>query len=158
MIQAGGGALELSDGKQNLGKNIFLAGIALQSASYYIFVALVIYTHIKVKRASAFSGRESWWTVLYVLYVASAFIVVSLPLFFRPFCSTFPKIRTVYRLIEGIGGRNGRLSTHEGMYGTCAAVASFMLIHFYSLFLRARRSSPSYCPWSLDTLVPRELH
>ncbi|KAG7447623.1 uncharacterized protein BT62DRAFT_1074994 [Guyanagaster necrorhizus] len=97
IIQAGGAAMIVNPNHITLGKNIFLAGLILQSVSYYIFTLMMLWTHWKLKKARVTSGQEYWWKALWLLYVSSSLII----------------IRTIYRLVEGASDRG----SYSGTYG-----------------------------------------
>jgi len=99
LIQAGGGALEAFHNASvvKIGAHTFLAGLALQTVSYVVFITMVLNAHRSIKKSGEFTGKERWWKIIWLLYFSSAFILV----------------RCAYRLIEGGQGHGGYLLTHE---------------------------------------------
>ncbi|KZT62422.1 RTA1 like protein, partial [Calocera cornea HHB12733] len=82
----------------NLGDNILLAGLAINLASFVVFVMQVSYFDYKTRTAGAPTGR--WRKLLYALYGSTALVLV----------------RQVYRVIEFSQGWFGFLPTHEAYF------------------------------------------
>ncbi|KIY71301.1 hypothetical protein CYLTODRAFT_369641 [Cylindrobasidium torrendii FP15055 ss-10] len=118
IIQGAGAGMITNPDHFETGKNIFVAGVVLQAASYYLFVVLLVIMHVRVKRAGVTKGTERWWKAIWLLYFSSVFIIV----------------RTVYRIIEGQSTRGSSLRSHE---------AYFYFLDFLPLIL----AIIVYVPW-----------
>lgn len=103
LIQAAGGGLSISDNQKtsNAGQNIFLAGIALQFASFLIFTVLWAIWGWRVRRNDPTLWDLTWWKPL---YWALGFT-----------CIMF-LIRSVFRTVELSQGYIGYLATHEPFF------------------------------------------
>ncbi|KAF9024210.1 hypothetical protein BDZ89DRAFT_1162384 [Hymenopellis radicata] len=133
IIQAGGAALLTDQDKFQTGKNIFLVGLCLQAASYYLFTFMLALMHYKVKKSGMTNGKELWWKTVWLLYFSSFFIIV----------------RTVYRIVEGESSRGSAIRSNE---------AYFYCLDFLPLIL----AISVYMPWwpgkylTRDSLVQKE--
>ncbi|KAK0206971.1 RTA1 like protein-domain-containing protein [Desarmillaria ectypa] len=133
IIQAGGAALIINPDQATLGKNIFLAGLILQSISYYVFTLMMLWTHWKVKNARATTGGEFWWKALWLLY-ASSFLII---------------IRTIYRLVEGASDRGSYVRTHEVFFYCLDSLPLLLSIGVYMPFWPGKYINK-------DSIVPRD--
>ncbi|KAJ7828930.1 RTA1 like protein-domain-containing protein [Mycena olivaceomarginata] len=114
VIQALGGSMLTSHDadKQNLGNKIILIGLALQLASFALFMSLVVVFGFRVKkhfphvwhpkgtgsfRALGAEHVDDW----HILYYTLAFTCVAI------------LIRSIFRMAEFIQGHTGYISTHE---------------------------------------------
>ncbi|KAK0491468.1 RTA1 like protein-domain-containing protein [Armillaria novae-zelandiae] len=118
IVQAGGAALIINPDRATLGKNIFLAGLILQSISYYIFTLMMLWTHWKLKKARVTTGGEYWWKAVWLLYVSSFLII----------------IRTIYRLVEGASDRGSYVRTHEVFFYCLDSLPLLLSIGVYMPF------------------------
>lgn len=109
LIQACGGSLLTSHKSKLLipGQRIFLAGLALQMASFFIFTVIFVIFMYRVWKnepelwdTSNVHWNESWKTLAAALSISCVGIL----------------IRSVYRTAELSEGFYGRLSTDEGLF------------------------------------------
>jgi len=117
LIQATGGSMEASKtpNTQKLGSNIVLAGLALQTVSYILFLVLCVRAHLSIKREHSTTGKEIWWKTVWLLYFSSVFIT----------------IRCIYRLVELAQGYTGYLFTHEVWFYTLDSLPLLLAISVY---------------------------
>jgi len=119
MIQATGSALMSSSSSSNIGQKIWLVGLILQGVSYVLFCTMLVYIHVSIKREQKITGKEDWWTLIYVLYISSFFIIV----------------RCVYRIIESAESNavagTGVLMTHEVYFYVLDTLPLFIAIVLY---------------------------
>ncbi|TVY44306.1 Protein RTA1 [Lachnellula occidentalis] len=98
IVQAGGGGLLAQQKTQDSGKDIVLAGLFIQIIFFGIFV---ITSGIFHKRIARLPTQESlvvpWQKYMFALYSASLLIL----------------IRSVFRVVEFVGGNNGPISHSE---------------------------------------------
>jgi hypothetical protein len=101
-----GGAMSASTsttgkpGNKELGKWLIVVGLCLQLAAFSFFIVVIGIFHYRVRRQPTTKSRTivvPWQRYLVVLYGASTIVV----------------IRSVFRLIEYIQGRDGYLMGHE---------------------------------------------
>lgn len=99
LIQTVGGGLQTSKSvsTDKLGVNMVLAGLAIQTIPFalFIFLCLHVYKHIRAHGISLSS--ETWGPIVPALLFSSATIM----------------LRCIYRIIEYIQGSGGYLMTHE---------------------------------------------
>ena len=87
-------------GNKELGKWLIVVGLCLQLAAFSFFIVVIGIFHYRVRRQPTTKSRTivvPWQRYLVVLYGASTIVV----------------IRSVFRLIEYIQGRDGYLMGHE---------------------------------------------
>jgi len=124
LVQAGGGGLESSKDQTTVkaGVRVLLIGLALQTASYVLFIVLVAHAHHKIVKSALATGSEPWWKIIWLLYFSSFFIM----------------IRCIYRLIELAQGHNGYLLTHEIYFYLLDTLPLFIAITVYVPFWPAK--------------------
>lgn len=114
LIQANGSGLAASsnDSTTRIGLNILLAGMALNFASFTIFISLVVYFD-RATREPYYDGRMSrrFEPVIRALYISWIFIMV--PLLVLKFAN---KIRSVFRIVEFATGWDGPVNTNETFF------------------------------------------
>lgn len=82
----------------NVGKNIIIVGLIVQIIIFSLFAVTAIVFHKRMRANPTSLARSLGWELhLYVLYGASVLIMV----------------RSIFRLIEYAGGRDGYLMSHE---------------------------------------------
>ena len=79
LLKAGGSGLETSEKMANTGEKVVLVGLILQALSYGFFCILLVKSHISIKSDGGFLTHKSIIVFIYVLYLSSTFIFVSLP-------------------------------------------------------------------------------
>ncbi|KDQ62160.1 hypothetical protein JAAARDRAFT_170345 [Jaapia argillacea MUCL 33604] len=146
LIQSGGGSLETSKNPsvQQTARDIFLAGLIAQAASYLIFTALLFHAHWKIIGSGEYSKHEIWWTTVYSVYFSSVFIL----------------IRCIYRVIELAQGRGGYLLTHEIYFYMLDTVPLIIAISVYVLwwpgnYIKLKTPRPEF---SMTALTPELQH
>ncbi|KAK5252479.1 hypothetical protein LTS06_002886 [Exophiala xenobiotica] len=89
--------------KENLGKDVALAGLILQVIIFFFFMFIAVKWHWRMRRRVSSSKNSKplsgmrWETGLWVLYTVSAII----------------SVRNVARVVEFAGGSKGYFFTHE---------------------------------------------
>jgi hypothetical protein len=141
--------------KVKTGSNVLKLGIILQNVSYFIFLFMIFWSHFKIKRENAATGREAWWEILWTLYGTSVFICVriihlpekSLCLIivhrFDPFTALLRQAKAMaVNLHTKVSKSLGRADIH--------------LFHSCSLFVLARHASSHHCNIHICGVVARE--
>ncbi|EIM86536.1 uncharacterized protein STEHIDRAFT_139394 [Stereum hirsutum FP-91666 SS1] len=134
-VQAGGSGLTSTASLATIGSDVAIVGLALQLASYVLFTMVLlifgyrvrqhfpeVWMQVDVAKTSEknFSlvarGPAPDWRVLYgVLCVTSVGIIV----------------RSIFRLLEFIGGYDGFLMTHEGYFFCLDALPLWLAMSIY---------------------------
>lgn len=101
-VQSSGGGLMASDSfSKKTAQNIILAGLLIQIVLFGLFAVTSIIFHVRMRKwpsaASSVRGGVPWERILWMLYAASLFIMV----------------RSVFRVIEYVMGKDGYPLTHE---------------------------------------------
>ncbi|KUJ15127.1 RTA1 like protein, partial [Mollisia scopiformis] len=97
MVQAAGGGLMVTK-SMLLGEHLVVTGLLLQIICFGIFVVTSGIFHYRMVRLPfAISPDPNWQKFMYTLYVASSLIF----------------IRSIFRVIEFLGGNDGVLMRHE---------------------------------------------
>ncbi|KAM3556269.1 hypothetical protein ARSEF4850_005607 [Beauveria asiatica] len=103
-VQSAGGGLMASDRfSKTTAQNIILAGLLIQIVLFGLFAVTAVIFHVRMRRwpsaASAASGGGAvpWERILLMMYTASMLIMV----------------RSVFRVVEYMMGKEGYLLTHE---------------------------------------------
>jgi RTA1 like protein len=79
LIQAGGSSLTASnnDSTVKIGLDAILAGMALNLASFTLFISIVVYFDVKTRKAYAGTSRQRrYYPVVCAIYVSWVFIMV----------------------------------------------------------------------------------
>ncbi|KAK2593404.1 hypothetical protein QQS21_008892 [Conoideocrella luteorostrata] len=99
MIQAsGGGLMAKKDFSPKTAQNIILAGLFVQIIAFGVFVVTAVVFQVRMRKwPSRVSANSSWKGLMAMLYATSALIMV----------------RSVFRIIEYVMGKEGYLLTHE---------------------------------------------
>ncbi|TAQ86309.1 hypothetical protein B7494_g5365 [Chlorociboria aeruginascens] len=98
LVQAGGGGLMTSANRANLGKTLVIIGLVLQLIFFGIFILTSFVFHRRIERdPTSVSLQVNWQRYIYALYSVSGLIFV----------------RSVFRVIEFSGGRDGYIMRHE---------------------------------------------
>jgi hypothetical protein len=113
---------------QKLGSHIVLAGLAIQTISYILFLALCGRAHLSIKKEGSTSGKEAWWRTMWLLYFSSVFIT----------------IRCIYRLVELAQGYTGYLFTHEVWFYVLDSLPLLLAISVYIPYWPGDYIKPSY--------------
>lgn len=129
-IQLAGAAIMSGGGSNiNSGRYIILASLGLQMVlfSVFVFVAFIFHSRIRKQPTEAFHRPEIHWEVmLFVLYGVSSLIM----------------LRSLFRMIETAGGRNGYLLSHEWpLYvfdSVLMAAVMAVLLHYFPILIRPR--------------------
>ncbi|RPD81652.1 RTA1-domain-containing protein [Lentinus tigrinus ALCF2SS1-7] len=132
LVQAAGALLSISHNQKlsKTGEHIFLAGLALQLASFAFFVLVALRFLYRVKTMEphtwAMDREKPWhrdWRALsYVLLISSVGIL----------------IRCVYRVIELSQGYRGHLATTEGYFYGLDSLPLFIAVVVYTPFWPGR--------------------
>ena len=134
------GSLESSNKDPKSGNDILLAGLAIQVASFAIFLALYLFVISRLPRDNKLLSAEEiprmraqWWAFLFLLVIAS-----------------LVELRTCFRLAETAQGVGGYLSYHEVFFGcleftpVALAAAGLVLLQIRSFSSSATPSSVSH--------------
>ncbi|KAA8910582.1 RTA1 like protein-domain-containing protein [Sphaerosporella brunnea] len=106
MQSSGGGIMASSktSSAMKTGQNVVIGGLIVQILFFSVFMLVAVIFHVRIRStptvlASTLQqhGRRGWITLLYVLYVASALILV----------------RSLFRVVEYAEGNDGDLLKHE---------------------------------------------
>ncbi|TQV95074.1 RTA1 domain-containing protein [Cordyceps javanica] len=101
LVQSGGGGLMASDSfSKTTAQNIILAGLLIQIVLFGLFAVTAVIFHVRMRRwpsAASTGGAVPWQRILFMMYAAAALIMV----------------RSVFRVVEYIMGKDGYLLTHE---------------------------------------------
>ncbi|PWN93495.1 RTA1-domain-containing protein [Acaromyces ingoldii] len=95
LIQASGGGLQASASSKAIGDKLFLAGVSLQCASYFLFLGITVFYHVKESRQGTLTRTTRFF--LLAIYLASIGVIV----------------RSVYRIVEMAGGYTGHIYRTE---------------------------------------------
>lgn len=98
LIQASGGGLQASASSKAIGDKLFLAGVSLQCASYFLFLGITVFYHVKESRQGTLTRTTRFF--LLAIYLASIGVIV----------------RSVYRIVEMAGGYTGHIYRTEREY------------------------------------------
>lgn len=85
------------ESQADLGNAIVLVGLGIQITWFGFFMVVAAVFHVRMRQRPIRTDQTGWSKLLWVLYVASAFIL----------------IRSVFRLVEFAGGRDGVLMQKE---------------------------------------------
>ncbi|KAK9710691.1 hypothetical protein K7432_008252 [Basidiobolus ranarum] len=125
MIQGAGGGLTASMKTANIGKIVVVIGLVIALASLLVFTWVTTTMMLDKKLRLRFAGpnaeyNESRWRIIYIpIYINIVMLVA----------------RSIYRLVEFLGGYDGYVSTHEEyFYGfdtllIIIGYLSFIVIH-----------------------------
>ncbi|KAL0575631.1 hypothetical protein V5O48_006356 [Marasmius crinis-equi] len=104
LVQSSGAGLMVRAGSTSLGEKIILAGLIIQIVAFGIFIVVSLIFHLRMNKAPTAASRTHeqraavpWNRMLWVLYTASAFIM----------------IRSVFRFVEYVQGFSGYLLRNE---------------------------------------------
>jgi len=139
LMQTLGGAMLAKGGDSgNLGQKLILGGLFVQILFFGGFLTVLCMFHLRINReptaiASSLqrNGRNGWMTMLTVLYASGGFIMV----------------RSIFRVIEYVQGRNGYLLRNEVWLYIfdatliSAAVIPFNFVHPSNVILLENRKS-----------------
>ncbi|KAF8917121.1 RTA1 like protein-domain-containing protein [Mucidula mucida] len=115
LIQAAGGGLMAQSGSEDLGKTVVMIGLAVQVVWFSSFVIVSTVFHLRMRRYQVPSRQTRWTHLMYLLYIASALIL----------------IRSVFRIIEFSGGNDGVLMRNEvWLYVFDAALMTIVVVLF----------------------------
>ncbi|KAF8529138.1 RTA1-domain-containing protein [Hysterangium stoloniferum] len=132
LIQAAGASISISGStsgdlkRLQAGSHIFLAGLALQAASFIVFMAIFLLFLYRVRKCAPQVWNPSpsppWWKHWRMLSVALGISCVGI------------LIRSAYRTIELSEGFEGRLGTSEGFFYGLDTLPLFLAIVVYVPF------------------------
>ncbi|KAJ5629390.1 RTA1 domain protein [Penicillium herquei] len=97
LTQLGGGSMEASTSTASLGSKILMVGLFVQLLSFGLFLSTAVVFEVRLRKLMLFREATSWRTLLYLLFAASALII----------------IRCIYRMMEAGQGSTGYFATHE---------------------------------------------
>ena len=135
LVQGSGGGLLASSDRStaNLGKNLIVVGLCIQIALFGFFALSSVLFHYRVRRAGPGAVADDdtampWQRTMTMLYVVSALIL----------------IRSIFRLIEYIGGNDGYLLSVEWPQYVFDAVlmwlATVAFLFWYPADIKPRRN------------------
>ncbi|OAQ98542.1 hypothetical protein LLEC1_04166 [Akanthomyces lecanii] len=134
LLQGAGGAMQASDasvkpGRQDLAKILVVGGLVLQLVAFSFFVILTAAFHLRIRRQPTVASAAldiPWVRYTYVLYFGSSMVM----------------IRSIFRVIEYIQGRDGYLISHEVFFYVLDA--TMMLV----VSIEFNAAHPSKLAWS----------
>ncbi|OBZ80074.1 Protein RTA1 [Grifola frondosa] len=132
LMQAAGGGLSIihSASVLNIGKNLFLAGLSLQLASFVIFFCISLLFFFRVKRLEPqIWHQDTMKPFMYDWRALAAALTLG---------SICIAIRCVYRTIELSQGYSGRLATSEAFFYALDTLPLFISVAVYIPFWPAR--------------------
>ena len=161
LVQAAGGALSIAanDAKTNkTGADVFLAGLALQLASFATFSAVYARWLWRVRtREPAVWARDAglvWWrdwrALAGALVLSCVGILVSPALIVHANAADFWQIRSVYRTIELSQGFEGHLATIEAYFYALDTLPLFLAVAVYVPFWPGRFVPPGISALAKD--------
>ncbi|KAI0724209.1 RTA1-domain-containing protein [Cerioporus squamosus] len=141
LVQAAGALLSISKNQKlsKTGEHIFLAGLALQLASFafFVLVSLRFLYRVKTREPNTWAmdadkpWHRDWRSLSYVLLISSVGIL----------------IRCIYRVIELSQGYRGHLATTEAFFYGLDSLPLFVAVAVYTPFWPGRMIP------SIDTLA-----
>ncbi|KIL85257.1 hypothetical protein FAVG1_11687 [Fusarium avenaceum] len=99
-VQSGGATMMATSGDPKLGENIIVAGLFVQIIVFgiYIVTSAIFHYRVRTQRPNVYANfGNNWEKLLIMLYIVSALIMV----------------RSVFRVVEFVGGQDGYLLKHE---------------------------------------------
>ncbi|KAL3482890.1 RTA1 like protein [Aspergillus germanicus] len=121
IIQAGGSGMMVSSDLTNIGEAIVIAGLAIQVASFCLFLGTAIIFHTRMRSAPTAASRDPshpWRQHLYSLYAISGLILV----------------RSIFRVVEYVMGNDGYPLTHEWTLYIFDAVPMFTAMVIFAVW------------------------
>lgn len=120
LIQSVGAGMQSSrsTSTEKLGVNIALAGFALQTVSFALFILLFLRVYKRIRADSISPSSETWGPIMPTLLFSSAMFMV----------------RCIYRTVEYAQGSGGYLMTHELWLYLFATLPFFIGITVYIPF------------------------
>ncbi|KAH7186099.1 RTA1 like protein-domain-containing protein [Fusarium flagelliforme] len=99
-LQSGGASMMATSDDPKMGENMIIAGLLVQIVVFGIYVVTSVIFHYRVRtqRPNVYANfGNNWEKLLVMLYIISALIMV----------------RSVFRVVEYVGGQDGYLLKHE---------------------------------------------
>ncbi|GKU16376.1 unnamed protein product, partial [Fusarium langsethiae] len=99
-VQSGGATMMATSDDPKLGETMIVAGLFVQIVVFgiYIVTTAIFHYRVRTQRSNVFANfGNNWEKLLIMLYIVSALIMV----------------RSVFRVVEFIGGQDGYLLKHE---------------------------------------------
>jgi hypothetical protein len=129
LIQSsGGGLLAAKNFNPKTGQNIILGGLFVQIIMFGLFTVTAIVFHVRMRKwpsGASMDPNSRWARTMWMLYTTSALILV----------------RSVFRVIEYITGKEGYLLTHEWTLYVFDAALMFGTMAVYAVVYPAGLSS-----------------
>ncbi|KHO01832.1 RTA-like protein [Metarhizium album ARSEF 1941] len=115
----GGGLMAVKNANPKTGQNIILGGLFVQVIMFGLFAVTAVVFHVRMRRGPSASADASsgWVTMMVMLYATSALILV----------------RSVFRIVEYMMGKEGYLLTHEWTLYVFDAALMFGTMVVYGL-------------------------
>ncbi|KAK0448337.1 RTA1 like protein-domain-containing protein [Desarmillaria tabescens] len=120
-VQSGGGGFLAGAKDQsdvNLGQTVIIVGLVIQILWFGGFILVSVVFHYRMRVVPIVIEKRSWRTLMYVLYVASAMIMV----------------RSVFRVIEFVQGNDGSIMRNEVWLYIFDAVLMATVIVLFCIF------------------------
>ena len=114
------GSADGDTSKSDLGSNLIIAGLFVQIAVFGFFIVVMAIFHWRMVRCPSAKACEMelpWLRYIYMLYVASALIMV----------------RSIFRTAEYIEGRGGHLQSHEVYFYVLDTAFMFLVMAIFNI-------------------------
>lgn len=125
----GGGMAANKDVKPKLARNVILLGLVLQILMFGFFALTALIFHIRLRRnptGASMDPNSRWSRVLWMMYGVSILILV----------------RSVFRVIEYIGGQDGYLLQHEWTLYILDGVLMFLATSIFAAMYPGKMTPP----------------
>ncbi|KAG9308036.1 RTA1 like protein-domain-containing protein [Chiua virens] len=131
LVQGAGGSMLTSTNSTTfkIGTYVIIAGLALQTLSFGLFILLVLHAYRSLKRHGVKPYDAPWSKILRLLFFTSALFL----------------IRCIYRTIEfAVGLGNGYLADHEAFFYVFDSLPLFFGISAYAVYWPSRYLEPYF--------------
>lgn len=114
----------------DLGQTIIIVGLAIQIIFFGVFLVAAYIFHTRINRdptAKSLNSTINWRRMLHVLYVTSVLIL----------------IRSIFRVVEYVMGRDGELQSKEAYIYIFDATLMFFVVLIFNIFHPSRFMKPT---------------
>ncbi|KAJ4155165.1 hypothetical protein LMH87_000422 [Akanthomyces muscarius] len=135
---SGGGLMASSSFSRTTAQNIILAGLIIQIVLFGLFAVTTVLFHVRMRRwpsAASAAGSVPWQRILFMLYAASVLIMV----------------RSVFRVVEYVMGKDGYLLTHEWTLYVFDALLMVLTMGVFVWWYPGRLAPPPHAWESVET-------
>lgn len=135
---SGGGLMASSSFSRTTAQNIILAGLIIQIVLFGLFAVTTVLFHLRMRRwpsAASAAGSVPWQRILLMLYAASVLIMV----------------RSVFRVVEYVMGKDGYLLTHEWTLYVFDALLMVLTMGVFVWWYPGRLAPPPHAWESVET-------